>query len=60
MPLRKKTLRKMPPTARALAKLIAEQESSTRRLKNLLQKIISLEIQSEAFVNMSAATRKDD
>lgn len=36
MPYQRKTLRAMPPTTRKLAKLIAEIDSVSRKLKNLL------------------------
>lgn len=46
---RKKTLRKMPPVTRKLAKLLAEYESVTRRIKNLLPAIEDLEVDSLAL-----------
>ena len=43
MAYRKKTLRIMSPVARKLARLIGEQESIARRLKNMLEQIKDLE-----------------
>lgn len=39
MAFRKQTLRRMAPTSRKLAKLIGELESTTRRLKHLLEEV---------------------
>lgn len=47
--LRKKTLRKLSPTTRQFAKLIGEFESTTKRLKNLIEKISSIESDSKAL-----------
>ena len=49
MALRKKTLRKLPPTARKVARMIAELESVSRRLKNLLEDLARLERESQAL-----------
>lgn len=49
MALRKKTLRKMSPTARKVARLAGEAESVARRLKNLIPDIQQLELDSQAL-----------
>lgn len=54
MAYRTKTLRRLPPTTRRVAKLINAQESVTRRLKNLLPAIERLELDSRALFNMEA------
>lgn len=51
MAYRKSTLRRMAPVSRRLAKLIAEQESVARRMKNLLVEIQRLEADSCALSN---------
>jgi len=52
MALRKKTLRTMSPVARKVARLIGEQESIARRLKNLLPEIQQLEMDSRALASV--------
>jgi hypothetical protein len=42
--MRKKTIRRMPPVSRKLAKLVNEFQSSTRRLKYLLSEIQDIEL----------------
>ena len=42
--MRRKTLRKLPPETRKVARLIGEMESATRRLKNLLPEIQMMEM----------------
>lgn len=59
MPYRKGTLRRMPPTTRKLARLIGELESATRRVKNLLEDIQLVELDSRALANMNKAKRGD-
>lgn len=49
MAYKKKTLRIMSPTARKVARLIGEQESIARRLKNLIPELQSLELDSKAL-----------
>ncbi len=51
MAYRKRTLRKMYPTARKLAKLIGEVQSVGKRLNNLIAEIESLEGDSRALKN---------
>jgi len=51
MALRKKTLRKMSPTTRKVARLIGELSSVERRLKNLLPEIRNIEFESQALRN---------
>lgn len=51
MALRKRTLRQMSPVARKVARLIGEQESIARRLKNLLSEIQQIELDSRALAN---------
>ena len=49
MAFRKKTLRIMSPTARKVARLIGEQESVAKRLKNLIPDIQRLDLDSKAL-----------
>ena len=49
MAMRSKTLRRMSPVARQMARLIGEQESIARRWKNLLPEIQRLEAAGEAL-----------
>lgn len=56
MAYRKRTLRRLPPRTRKVARLVGELDSVSRRLKNLLGEIESLEIDSKALENMRAAT----
>ena len=53
MAYRKKTLRSMSPVTRKLARLIGEQESVARRLKNLIPEIQTLELDSRALNNIN-------
>lgn len=55
MAYRRVTLRRMRPLTRRLAKLIGEQESITRRTKNLLHEIALAETYSVALLNQSRA-----
>lgn len=50
MAYRKSTLRSMSPVTRKVARLIGEQASIARRLKNLIPEIRSLELDSRALV----------
>lgn len=49
MAYRKKTLRKMSPTARKVARLAGEAESVARRLKNLIPELQQLDLDSQAL-----------
>ncbi len=49
MAIRKRTLRKMSPVARKLARFVNEFQSTTRRLKYLLWDIHGLELDLEAY-----------
>ena len=49
MAFRKKTLRIMSPTARKVARLIGEQESIAKRLKNLIPDIQRLDLNTKAL-----------
>jgi len=49
MAFRKKTLRIMSPTARKVARLIGEQESIAKRLKNLIPDIQRLDLNTRAL-----------
>lgn len=49
MALRKKTLRKMSPTARKVARLAGEAESVARRLKNLIPDLQQLDLDAKAL-----------
>ncbi len=51
MAFRKRTLRTMSPTARKVARLIGEIESSSRRLKNLIPEFQTLDMKSSALKN---------
>ena len=51
MAYRKKTLRSMSPVARKVARLIGEQESISKRLKNLIPELQQLELDSRALEN---------
>lgn len=51
MTYRKKTLRSMSPTARKVARLIGEQDSISRRLKNLIPELQRLDLDSQALKN---------
>ena len=54
MALRKKTLRRMSPTARKVARLAGEAESVARRLKNLIPELQQLDLDSKALQNARA------
>ncbi len=43
MPLRKKTLRRMPPLTRRMARVLGEIESAHTKLRNILEDVQSLE-----------------
>ena len=49
MTFRKKTLRKMSPTARKVARLAGEAGSVARRLKNLIPELQQLDLDSQAL-----------
>ena len=49
MTYRKKTLRRMSPTARKVARLAGELDSVARRLKNLVPDLQRLDLDSEAL-----------
>ncbi len=51
MAFRKKTLRVMSPTARKVARLAGELESTARRLKNLIPDLQRLELDSKALAH---------
>jgi len=59
MALRKKTLRRMSPVARKVARLAAEAESVNRRLKNLLPVIQRLELDSKALEGAKGIERSE-
>jgi len=52
MAYRKKTIRRMSPTTRKVARLIGELESVARRFKNLVPDIQHLELSDEALFNI--------
>jgi len=54
MAYRKKTLRRLTPQARKLAKLIGELESVSRRLKSLIPTVERLEIDVRAEIKRQA------
>lgn len=51
MGFRKSTLRRMSPVQRKVAKLIGDNESVARRLKNLLPEIGRLELDAQSLRN---------
>ena len=55
MPHRKKTLRRLPPTARKVARLADDLHSVETRLKNLIPTIVDLEMWERAEKKQSAA-----
>lgn len=57
MAYRKKTLRRLTPEARKLAKLIGESESVSRRLKSLVPVVERLEIDTRAELKRQAYYR---
>ncbi len=59
MAYRKKTLRTMSPTARKVARLAGELDSVSRRLKNLIPELQSLELDSQALKNAKALYKSD-
>ena len=59
MAYRKKTLRTMSPTARKVARLAGELDSVSRRLKNLIPELQSLELDSQALKNAKAIYQKE-
>ena len=56
MAYRKRTLRKMSPTTRKIARLIGELDSITRRLKSLIPEIRDIEFQSQALATAKQIT----
>jgi len=60
MAYRKKTLRVMSPTARKVARLIGEQESIAKRLKNLIPDIQRLDLDSRALDTAKAGLTLSD
>ncbi len=54
MAYRKKTLRRLTPEARKLARLIGELESVSRRLKNLVPEVERLEVDLRAELKRQA------
>ena len=59
MAFRKKTIRKMSPTTRKVARLIGELSSVERRLKNLLPEIRNIEFESQALANAKQINRPE-
>jgi len=51
MAYRKKTIRKMSPTARKVARLAGELDSVSRRLKNLIPELQQLDLDSQALAH---------
>jgi len=51
MAYRKRTLRKMSPTARKIARLIGELDSISRRRKTLMPEVRDIEFQAQALTN---------
>ena len=60
MTLRKRTLRRMPPETRKVARLVNELESVERRLKNLLPSIQRMEVWERAELRRQAAQEKTE
>ncbi len=57
MAYRKRTLRRMSPTARKVARLAGELDSVSRRLKNLIPDIQRLDLDSRALINAKLINR---
>jgi len=60
MAYRKKTLRRMSPTARRVARLAGELDSVARRLKNLIPELQQLELDSKALAYAKEQNTKPD
>ena len=60
MAYRKATLRRMPPKTRAIARLVNDLESVTRRLKNQIPIVEQLEIDARALFNRHQLTRQQN
>lgn len=60
MAYKAKTLRNMTPEARKVARLINELDSTTRRLKNLIPRLQSIEIDSRALFAMNKKDAKPE
>jgi len=58
MSYRKKTLRRLPPTARRYARLVNEAEGLARKLKNLTEEIARLELDSRALFARKNTTER--
>ena len=58
-PLRKKTLRKMPPKTRELARIIQEAESAVKRLKARIPILIEMEMAERALEKAGQAREKE-
>ncbi len=54
MAFRKKSLRRMSPTARKVARLAGELDSVSRRLKNLIPELQRLDLDSKALQHIRA------
>jgi len=59
MTFRKRTLRRMSPTARKVARLTGELDSVSRRLKNLIPELQRLDLDSKALAH-AREIRKDE
>ena len=59
MAYRKSTLRSMSPVTRKVARLIGEQDSVARRLKNLIPEIQSIEHDSRALATAKQTVRTE-
>ena len=57
MAFRKKTLRRMSPTARKVARLAGELDSVSRRLKNLIPELQELDLDSKALEHAKEQTK---
>ena len=60
MPLRKRTLRRMTPEVRKLAKILADLESVRVRLRNFLTDLQELELLAMAERNREKALQTDE
>jgi len=60
MPLRKATLRRMPPVTRKFARLVDELESVHRRLKNMIGEVQRLEHDSRALAHAKQGINPDE
>ena len=59
MAFKKRTLRRMSPTARKVARLAGELDSVARRLKNMLPELQRLDLDSKALTSAKGPAEED-